>query len=529
MTPEESSQAVTDQGDAPTVFLSYSHDTKEHKAWVGSLAQRLVQAGVNVLFDQWDLGPGDDVPKFMEQAVAKADRVLMVCSEIYVRKADDGKGGVGYEAMIVTGELVHDLGTNKFIPIIRQTNPPTVLPRCVGTRLFVDLSEHANADENFELLLREIHNVPKVQKPPLGKNPFSAGEFDGPKTKIAKETRRLEFSETLAQPEASYNRALEIINANDRVAWRKLLLAASEQGSKALTQWRTDKPDIPPISSDQPNNPEWPARFTHVQSGVECFSPLIACLVAAAETGKEGYADQLGWVESVLEPSGYAMSGGIFYHASFPQTIFYVTQALVGGMLMLSGMGEAAYKLGTTKISDQHGSQDARPLFEMTRFNGWPDTLAHSALVGWMFLNSLIDSWDWLTTAFGSKQECRAGISSYYQILSFLNFVQLTKDGQIDIEQVWGRRLQISVSQCYCAWPEKDVENGYKMFLNQKHNLKRVLEANGLDNDAFEAAWPKWINKVYGWLGGVYGIRANMRIPQAGLPNDLKHDPFTIR
>src|ERR1039457_893801 len=144
----------------PIIFISYSHDSREHKAWVASLAQRLVDKGIDVLFDQWDLGPGDDVPKFMEQAVAKADRVLMICTEAYVRKADDGKGGVGYEAMIVTGELVKDLGTAKFIPIVRQSGEPKTRPRCVGTRLYVDLSDGADYEENFDLLLREIHDAP---------------------------------------------------------------------------------------------------------------------------------------------------------------------------------------------------------------------------------------------------------------------------------------------------------------------------------------------------------------------------------
>jgi len=51
-------------------------------------------------------------PNTWNESVAWADRVLMICTEAYVRKADEGKGGVGYEAMIVTGELVKDLGTD---------------------------------------------------------------------------------------------------------------------------------------------------------------------------------------------------------------------------------------------------------------------------------------------------------------------------------------------------------------------------------------------------------------------------------
>jgi hypothetical protein len=507
----------------PVVFISYSHDSKEHKAWVASFAQRLVDNGVDVLFDQWDLGPGDDVPKFMEQAVAKAERVLMICTEAYVRKADDGKGGVGYEAMVVTGELVRDLGTNKFIPIVRQTNTPKCLPRCVSTRFYADLSDGAEADESFEALLREIHNAPKLPKPPLGKNPFAVGTFEGAGKKAAKDERRLEFSESLANPEATYERALEIIHADDRVAWRRLLLAAGEKGSESLNRWKAENPAIPPISDT-----DSAARFAHVQSGVESFAPLIACLVAAAETGKDGYADQLGWVETILEPAGYEKSGTI-YHATFPQTILFVTQALVGGMLMLGGAGEAAYRLATTKIPDHYESREARPLFAMTRCNGWPETLEHHCTIGWKFLDSLIASWTWLKRAFVSERECRSGISAYYQLLSFLNFIKLTKDGEIETEQAWGGRFQVTAPLCFCVWQRGVVEKGYAAFLTQRGILKRALEANGLDNAAFEAAWPKWIGKVGGWLGDVYrGRWPEMTVPQSKLPEHLKGDPFTL-
>ena len=160
---------------APLVFLSYSHDSKDHKQWVASFAQSLVEKGVQVLFDQWDLDPGDDVPKFMERAVGEADRVLMVCTERYVRKADDGKGGVGYEAMIVTGELVKNLGTKKFIPIVRQGGGDKTVPRCVSTRLYIDLSEDAQYGDAFEDLLRELHQAPEFDQADAREEPISRG------------------------------------------------------------------------------------------------------------------------------------------------------------------------------------------------------------------------------------------------------------------------------------------------------------------------------------------------------------------
>jgi hypothetical protein len=157
----------------PKVFISYSHDTPEHKKWVLDLANRLLKNGVDVILDQWDLSLGGDVAKFMESST-DADRVLMICTELYVKKADEGKGGVGYEAMIVTGELMRNLGTTKFIPVIRQNSGEIKVPKSVSTRAYIDLSNEQSFEQQFECLLRDLHQVPAASKPPLGKSPFIA-------------------------------------------------------------------------------------------------------------------------------------------------------------------------------------------------------------------------------------------------------------------------------------------------------------------------------------------------------------------
>src|SRR5205823_4810848 len=133
----------------------------------------------NVTLDQWDTGPGDDLPKFMERAVTQADRVLVICSDVYVQKADDGKGGVGYEAMIVTGELVKNLTANKFIPIIRQRHGNARKPKFLETKFYIDLSKDESFEERLDELLREIHNAPKFPKPALGVNPYASESASG--------------------------------------------------------------------------------------------------------------------------------------------------------------------------------------------------------------------------------------------------------------------------------------------------------------------------------------------------------------
>ena len=46
----------------PKVFISYSHDSADHKEWVLDFATTLRNRGVDAILDQWDLKPGDDLP-----------------------------------------------------------------------------------------------------------------------------------------------------------------------------------------------------------------------------------------------------------------------------------------------------------------------------------------------------------------------------------------------------------------------------------------------------------------------------------
>lgn len=81
---------------APKIFVSYSYDSQQHKDWVRKLATGLRVQGIDAVLDQWDLTLGQDMAAFMATGIRKADRVLLICSEAYVAKAEAGMGGVGY-------------------------------------------------------------------------------------------------------------------------------------------------------------------------------------------------------------------------------------------------------------------------------------------------------------------------------------------------------------------------------------------------------------------------------------------------
>ena len=156
----------------PKIFISYSHDDPSHKSWVKELATYLRDNGIDAILDQWDLALGSDLAKFMEHGLSKSERVLIVSTDNYIEKADSGKGGVGYEKMIATAELLTEQDTTKFIPIVRNVTGKNKLPVFLGSRLYIDLSENNDSQEQRNELLREIHKA-RESKPPIGVNPFA--------------------------------------------------------------------------------------------------------------------------------------------------------------------------------------------------------------------------------------------------------------------------------------------------------------------------------------------------------------------
>jgi len=110
----------------------------------------------------------------MQRGIVNADRVLLVCSGNYVEKADSGSGGVGYERLIVTAEVVQSIDTIKFVPIIRSnTKSKNVTPVFLGPRLYLDFRTDDQYDAKLDELVREMHGAPTLAKPALGPSPFS--------------------------------------------------------------------------------------------------------------------------------------------------------------------------------------------------------------------------------------------------------------------------------------------------------------------------------------------------------------------
>lgn len=158
----------------PKVFISYSWHPEKNKIWVQRLAERLIQDGVNVKLDVWDLKHGHDKYVFMEQMVKDSDikKVLVICNEDYARKADDRTGGVGTESTIMSSDIYSLAEQTKFIPIlVEKKNGEPCLPTFLISRMYIDMSSNDIYELGYDQLLRDIYEKPLLRKPALGKMP----------------------------------------------------------------------------------------------------------------------------------------------------------------------------------------------------------------------------------------------------------------------------------------------------------------------------------------------------------------------
>lgn len=157
----------------PKVFMSYSHDSDEHRDWVAQLARRLRSNGVNVQLDRWHLGIGENLTRFMEQVGDENSRVVVVVSDHYVDKADRREqGGTAYETQILSARVLEDLGTDQVIPLLRN-NPEGSLPQYLRARFRLDFRDDASYEASYEELLRKLLDTPVEVAPAVGPNPFA--------------------------------------------------------------------------------------------------------------------------------------------------------------------------------------------------------------------------------------------------------------------------------------------------------------------------------------------------------------------
>ena len=136
------------------MFISYTGTNKENAAWVKSLATALRENGVDARLDAFHLKPGFDLPQWMTNEVIMAEKVLLICDKHYMEKADFRKGGVGWETMIIQGDMLAQ-GDNKqkYVAIIREDAADEALPIYIKSKYAFNWGKQQDIDPD---LLKEL-------------------------------------------------------------------------------------------------------------------------------------------------------------------------------------------------------------------------------------------------------------------------------------------------------------------------------------------------------------------------------------
>jgi serine/threonine-protein kinase len=109
------------------------------------------------------VGPGDQLPQFMEKSIRENDFVLIICTATYKYKSDNRVGGVGFEGNIITAEAFSYNNQRKFIPILRRDTWRAAAPTWLLGKYYIDLRGTPFSEEQYNLLLKALYGISSIR------------------------------------------------------------------------------------------------------------------------------------------------------------------------------------------------------------------------------------------------------------------------------------------------------------------------------------------------------------------------------
>ncbi|HEX4945230.1 MAG TPA: toll/interleukin-1 receptor domain-containing protein [Blastocatellia bacterium] len=167
---------------SPKIFISYSHDSPQHRARVLELANRLRSEGLDCHIDQYETAPPEGWPNWMLNHIEAADFVLLICTETYYRrfrqKEPVGTGkGAKWEGAVITLTLYDsELINRKFIPVVFAASDRQFIPEILRGTTNYDLSLVYEYDNLYRRLTGQSTAKPELKpiipKPKPAETPY---------------------------------------------------------------------------------------------------------------------------------------------------------------------------------------------------------------------------------------------------------------------------------------------------------------------------------------------------------------------
>ncbi len=160
------------------IFISYSWDSEEHQKWVQGLATSLDEFHeFHVTFDQFDLDNFSDKNLFMEKAIEDSDIVIIVCTELYKRKAESRTGGVGIETYlsVIRHWEESEGGAPSNIIVVSREKYST--PFYLKGKFRVDFHDDDLYQKSLSFLVKALSRNTKLKRPDKRKSIDSGSSY----------------------------------------------------------------------------------------------------------------------------------------------------------------------------------------------------------------------------------------------------------------------------------------------------------------------------------------------------------------
>ena len=233
-----------DETTYPTCFISYSHDSEEHRQAVVDFAQALRQHGIDVTIDRFaEAAPPANWPNWMTRQIEESDFVVVVITETYARRytmsEEPGVGrGVTWEGAVINSHIYGNFArSTKFIPVTFKASDRQYIPFPLSeTSNFIIPSFEA---DKLTGLLSIINNDPLVPPAPLGPRaarPSSPTPSGGATTSPASQTTT-PVSEVIAEL-SRLSDSVDPRTASDAAFQLGEVLFGDQQYSRAISAYR---------------------------------------------------------------------------------------------------------------------------------------------------------------------------------------------------------------------------------------------------------------------------------------------------
>ncbi|RWA70018.1 TIR domain-containing protein [Mesorhizobium sp.] len=142
-------------------FISHTSSDETAAEWVKQLALFLMDNGIQARLDRFHLRRGMDLPQWMCNELALANKVIVVCDKAYKQKAEGRIGGVGWETMIIQGDMASlPPDSTKYQVIVREEDLSAGLPAYLRAKYAFHARPSASPLVVQEELLKELLDLP---------------------------------------------------------------------------------------------------------------------------------------------------------------------------------------------------------------------------------------------------------------------------------------------------------------------------------------------------------------------------------